>query len=93
MWLEGLKISDDVCQGVSALYNSPPSRDWLEKIKSPTLLLGGTEDPFQIPSAVKRNAKAIKNSQIHFFEGGGHESHLTHSWEFCSTITTFLESL
>ncbi|MCB0407355.1 MAG: alpha/beta hydrolase [Bdellovibrionales bacterium] len=93
MWLDGLKISEDICQGVKALYDTPPSRSWLKEIKSPTLLLGGTEDPLQIPSAVKRNAKAISGSQVYLFEGGGHESHLSHSWEFYSTITEFLNSI
>lgn len=93
LWLDGLIFSQDTCQKMTAIYDSPPSRDWLKKIKAPTLLIGGTEDPSQIPSAVRRNANAIANSQVHMFQGGGHESHLTHTMEFYKMMDKYLAGL
>lgn len=91
LWLEGLKFFEDTCQLTSAIYENPPSRKWLKKINTPTLLIGGSEDPYQIQSAVLRNSKSIKNSEIHILKNAGHEAHLTHSWEFYSLISNFLD--
>lgn len=93
LWLEGLNFNHDTCFGVTPRFSQPPSRDWLGDIKAPTLLLGGSMDPFQIPSAVKRNARAIENSKLKIFEGGGHESHLTHPMEFYREMESFLKDL
>ncbi len=93
LWLEGLNFSQDTCFGVEPLFETPPARDWLAEISTPTLLLGGSRDPFQIPSAVRRNARAIENSRLIFFEGGGHEAHLTHPMEFFNTMDSFINSL
>ncbi len=93
LWLEGFKFFEDTCQLTQAIYKMPPSRDWLKKIDTPTLLIGGSEDPYQIKSAVLRNAGSIKNSEVHIFDKAGHEAHLTHSWKFYSLISDFVNKL
>lgn len=90
LWLEGLNFEDDTCHGVRSIYRQAPSKAWISEIKARTLFLGGSEDPSQIMSAVHRNASLIENSSVKIFEGGGHEAHLTHSWEFYQSITEFL---
>ena len=90
LWLDGLNFEHDTCFNVSPIYQNPPSRDWLSSITAPTILIGGTEDAFQIPSAVKRNAKAINNSQLFMLEGGGHESHLSHTVKFFKILDNFI---
>ncbi len=92
LWLEGLNFEDDTCYGMKALYVRPPSRNWLKEITTPTLLIGGSEDPFQIPSAVVANGKAIPNAKVLIFEGAGHEAHLTHAWPFYQAISDFIKS-
>ncbi len=91
LWLEGINFSQDTCQKVEAFYETPPSRQWLSKITAPTLLIGGTADPFQIPSAVMRNAKAISGSQVILIQGGGHESHLNSPMEFYKALEKFFK--
>ncbi|KYG65721.1 hypothetical protein AZI86_01200 [Bdellovibrio bacteriovorus] len=92
LWLEGVNFSQDTCFGVKAFFDVPPSREWLGKIKGPTLLIGGKEDPFQVPSAVLRNSRSIPNSQVILIEGGGHESHQNHPLEFYKIMEKFLKS-
>lgn len=91
LWLEGIVFSQDTCSGVDAVYATPPSREWLVKITAPTLLIGGSEDPFQIPSAVMRNAKAIRQSEVVLIKGGGHESHVNSPMEFYKALSQFLK--
>lgn len=93
LWLEGLDFSQDTCYRVEALYAEPPSREWLAKITAPTLLIGGSEDPFQIPSAVKRNAESIQGAELKMILGGGHESHQTHAMEFYKTLENFVSKV
>jgi pimeloyl-ACP methyl ester carboxylesterase len=52
--------------------------------------MGGTEDPYQIPSAVKRNADLIAGSNLLIFEGAGHEAHLSHPLQFFKALEAFI---
>jgi pimeloyl-ACP methyl ester carboxylesterase len=90
LWLDGLNFEDDTCFNVSPIYNQAPSREWLSSITAPTLLMGGTEDPYQIPSAVKRNADLIAGSNLLIFEGAGHEAHLSHPLQFFKALEAFI---
>jgi pimeloyl-ACP methyl ester carboxylesterase len=90
LWLEGLNFSHDTCSGFPPVFGEAQNLNWTQKIEAPTLLLGGTEDPFQLPSFIERNAALIKNSRVHMFKDAGHEAHLSHSFEFFKTIEDFL---
>lgn len=90
LWLEGLDFSQDTCHRVEAFFPMPPARAWLAQIRTPTLLIGGTEDAFQIPSAVKRNSQGIVGSELKMILGGGHESHRTHAMEFYGALEGFI---
>lgn len=51
------------------------SYDDLEKIKAPTLVIGGDDDKIVTAKASKEIAEKISNSQIHIYEGLGHSAY------------------
>ncbi len=51
------------------------SYDELEKIKAPTLIIGGADDKIVTAKASKEIAEKISNSQIHIYKGLGHSAY------------------
>jgi pimeloyl-ACP methyl ester carboxylesterase len=67
--------------------------DLLRKIKIPTLILWGSDDPrIPVDYGVKLS-KEIKNSKMQIIQGGGHNIHYSHYEEVCKSINQFLEPL
>ena len=67
--------------------------DLLRKIKIPTLIMWGSDDPrIPVDYGVKLS-KEIKNSKMQIILGGGHNIHYSHYEEVCKSINQFLEPL
>lgn len=93
MWLEGISIQQGICQSLDPIQDEVPSRDWLANIKVKSLFIGGTEDSSQLPSAVKRNASLVKDSQLEIITGAGHEVHLSHTKEVYYLLEDYFKNL
>ncbi|MFC6904401.1 alpha/beta hydrolase [Halalkalicoccus tibetensis] len=64
--------------------------DRLEEIGVPTLVIGGTEDPFFAPEAFRGTAAGITDGRLVELDGVGHEAVLDHRRPFDGAIREFL---
>jgi len=62
------------------------------RISSPTLIVSGTDDPLIPEVNARMLQRAIKGSQLHLVEGGGHLMMLDSANELAPVITTFLDA-
>lgn len=62
----------------------------LDETEVPTLVLGGTEDPFFAPEAFRRTAAGIPGARLAEIHGAGHEAVLDRRREFDGAIREFL---
>jgi pimeloyl-ACP methyl ester carboxylesterase len=62
------------------------------RIASPTLIVSGTDDPLIPEVNARMLQRAIKGSQLHLVEGGGHLMMLDSANELAPVITTFLDA-
>lgn len=62
----------------------------LPEIEVPTLVIGGTEDPFFTPECYRETAAEIPNSRFTEIENTGHEAVLDRQREFDGAIREFL---
>jgi len=65
----------------------------LSKIKSPTLIIHGTEDINVDIGHAKKALKEIPNSKLYIVEGGDHYMSFSHSKEIEKEISNFIKSL
>lgn len=64
--------------------------DRLGEIAVPSLVIGGTEDPFFSPEAFRETAAGIPDARFAEIEGAGHEAVLDRRREFDGAIDEFL---
>jgi pimeloyl-[acyl-carrier protein] methyl ester esterase len=77
-------------QGGLEILEQTDLRDQLNNIYQPTLVVHGDRDQLVPAGAARFLAANIKNSREKCFTGSGHIPFITHSDEFCQTITDFL---
>ncbi|MBD3350042.1 MAG: alpha/beta fold hydrolase [Candidatus Lokiarchaeota archaeon] len=65
--------------------------DKLDRIKVPTLILGGEEDNFGTPKLLKIMNSKIPNSHLEIFPKSGHYPYIDHPDEFIKKINNFLD--
>jgi pimeloyl-ACP methyl ester carboxylesterase len=63
----------------------------LPEITAPTLVIGGSRDPFYGADYIRDTAKRIPNAKLHLIEGGGHAVVKTHTKAFENKILEFLQ--
>ena len=65
-------------------------RKSVDRIEAPTLVIGGSEDPFFPPAILRETAETIPNSELHVIQGAKHGAFLTHKPMFEKRVRTFL---
>lgn len=63
----------------------------LSKIKTPTLIISGTDDSLCLKEAAQLLNEGIKDSRLEFFQDCGHLPFLTHSQKFNQLVKDFLK--
>jgi len=76
-------------KGLMALYQAD-LRSILCKIKMPTLIINGDQDPICLPGASSFFAENISESRHVIFSGCGHAPFLSHAVEFNNCISDFI---
>jgi pimeloyl-ACP methyl ester carboxylesterase len=64
--------------------------EWLGEIDVPTLVLGGTEDPFFTERRYRETAAGLPDASLYVIDGAGHEAVLDRRREFDGAISSFL---
>jgi pimeloyl-[acyl-carrier protein] methyl ester esterase len=77
--------------GLNILRRENLSAD-LGDIKTPCLVIGGSEDRLVPIDAVRLCAGRIRGAKLHIFEGAGHAPFLSHTVEAESVVSNFLKS-
>jgi pimeloyl-ACP methyl ester carboxylesterase len=62
-------------------------KEHLDRISTPTLVVGGTEDPFYSPALFRETAEGIPNARLILYEGVGHPAS---GKQFKQDVLTFL---
>lgn len=62
----------------------------LGEVTAPTLVLGGTDDPFYSEDLFRRTADGIPHGQVHLFPGKGHMYVATHPLPMAISLGFFL---
>jgi pimeloyl-ACP methyl ester carboxylesterase len=65
---------------------------WLTRIQAPTLVVGGTRDPFFDVEAMAETARLIARSQLKLFEGETHMLPVERARAVAKIVNAFLES-
>ncbi len=81
---------DDYKKEVGALLNRPDPRDLLGKIKVPTLILAGQDDPLSNPDRNRSMAEAIYGAKLTLIEGAGHFPMLEKPGEVSAALKEWL---
>lgn len=68
------------------------SRDWLEMLQVPTLIIMGRQDYVVLPQQARLLAAGIPSAHLRELDDGGHELPLSHSAELAQMITGWLRS-
>lgn len=76
-------------EGLSELMEAD-LRDLLDRIKSPVLLIHGTQDHVCLPGASRYIDEKIMNSELHLIEGAGHAPFLSHEGLFNRILEDFI---
>ncbi len=83
-----------IIRGLNAVagenFGSDPS--WLARILAPTLIVGGTRDPFFDIDAMQETARAIPSAQLKLFENETHMLPVERSGSVARTIRSFLDA-
>lgn len=66
--------------------------DRADEVHVPTLVVGGTRDPFFAPGAFRRTARALPRGALALLPGVGHEAAIHHPGAFDGSIRRFLAS-
>jgi 3-oxoadipate enol-lactonase len=68
-------------------------RDQLAKLRTPTLILGGSDDLLVPPKILADTAQRIAGAQLQLLEDTGHLSHIEQPEQFFQKLTAFLQTL
>jgi pimeloyl-ACP methyl ester carboxylesterase len=84
--------ANDSGQLAAALHDARPfdSREWLETIQAPALVIAGRQDYVVVPRQARLLAAGIPAAQLRMLDDGGHELPLTHPAELAQLITDWL---
>ena len=74
------------CQAIMTV----DTRNELERIACPTLIIAGSQDP-GAPAEVLQQLKRIPNSELLVIEGAGHLSNIDHPEQFTTALKSFLD--
>lgn len=74
-----------------AAYSTWSSLAWLKRLKTPTLVLGGEEDPMAPAANSKLLAATIPNAELHIIEEGGHLFPFDRAEDVGPIVTEFLQ--
>jgi len=74
------------------LHKGYDIREDLKKVKAPSLILQGRQDPMPESVAIEIHG-LLANSQLHFIERAGHFTWLEQPKEFFDTVHAFLGEL
>lgn len=64
----------------------------LGELRAPTLVLGGTSDPFYTEDLFRRTAAGVPDGRLHLFPGKGHLYAATHPVSTAMALGFFLAS-
>lgn len=67
------------------------SREWLDDIEAPTLVIGGDEDPFYPEPILAETAERIPGAELELLAGGRHGVFHDHKLKFDRVVTDFLD--
>jgi pimeloyl-ACP methyl ester carboxylesterase len=67
------------------------SAESLPRIQAPTLLIGGTKDPFFPPSLLQETAQLIPNVMLRYIDGAGHSANVFRRVEVENAVMEFLQ--
>lgn len=86
-------VGNDSWQLAAALRaaRSFDSRDWLETLRVPTLVIAGRQDYVVVPRQACLLAAGIPAAHLQVFDDGGHELPLSHAVELAQVITGWLQ--
>ena len=84
---------EGIARALHGLAARPDSRETLEHIAVPTLIVVGEEDVLTPPSESEAMAGAIAGSRLEVIPRAGHLSNLERPGEYQATLRGFLESL
>jgi valacyclovir hydrolase len=91
---EGLqKMWSNWCDAVNEMYeknNGNVCKEVLDKIKCPTLILHGDQDPMVASVHPSHLVSSISGSKLHRFPEGKHNIHLRFAKEFNDVVSEFL---
>jgi pimeloyl-ACP methyl ester carboxylesterase len=62
----------------------------LDRIKAPTLVIGGTDDMFFPPALLRRTARGIPGAALRLIDAGSHGAYDLHRKEFEQAVSEFL---
>jgi pimeloyl-ACP methyl ester carboxylesterase len=83
----------EILMSVSNMYNNDPTgTEIFQKIKCPTLIIGGDRDDYLSPEAMVSCAKAISNSQLAIIPGCSHVVFFCNFPAVREAITPFLKN-
>lgn len=82
-----------ICGTLLALASRTDTTDALPKIKVPTLIMVGDQDPITPPAASKSMNKAIPNSELHIIPHAAHMSNIENPDEFNKHLAEFLKKV
>ena len=93
-WLEEIIATNHKANMVAAIeaMKAFDSRQWLQQIKCPTLVIAGAEDEAVPPTHAQMLVEGIPDAQLRTIDGVGHFLILTHTDIFIQTVETFLTS-
>ncbi len=80
------------CESQSAALCEFDSREWLNKIDTPTLVIGSDQDLIFYEPTIKALADKISNAQYFCFEECGHVPHIEYPEKFIDVVAKFVHS-
>ena len=70
--------------------HDPHLEKWLHRVRVPTLVLAGAEDPLVVPAVAARYAERIPGARLRLLPGCGHRPELEQPDAFCDHLETFI---
>ncbi len=80
-------------RAVAGVIERKPIYNELINIKTPTLIMVGTQDVATVPAKAERIQAQIKDAELVYIEGAGHTSSIEEPEQVNATIETFLNKL
>ncbi len=69
------------------------SRDWIGKIKVPTLVIGADQDLIFSEPSIKALAEKISHAEYYCFKECGHLPHIEYPQEFAKVVSKFIKEI